>query len=101
MHKMLLRALDGEALLLGICASLNPEAVVARMEEGIDLDAHPQWAAECDAHHRNTGNVPTWQAHLLAVHSPGQQGMEEPGGRGLVRCTHNIDRLSRTPANLT
>ena len=49
MHKMLLRALDGEALLLGICASLNPEAVVARMEEGIDLDAHPQWAAECDA----------------------------------------------------
>nr|WP_218680310.1 ATP-binding protein [Rhodococcus qingshengii] len=49
MHKMLMRALDGEALLLGICASLNPEAVVARMEEGIDLDAHPQWAAECDA----------------------------------------------------
>ena len=51
-------------------------------------------------HHRDIGNVPTRQAHLLAVYSSHQQRMEEPGGRGLVCRADDIDRLSRTSANI-
>ncbi|QSE87166.1 ATP-binding protein (plasmid) [Rhodococcus pseudokoreensis] len=57
MHKMLLRALSGEALLMGVCASLNPYAVVERMTRGVDLDAHPDWEAECEA------SIPTLEAY--------------------------------------
>ncbi|MBB1033315.1 hypothetical protein G6031_02790 [Dietzia sp. CQ4] len=49
LHRMLARALPGESLLRGVCASLNPLAVVERMERGINLDLHPAWDAECDA----------------------------------------------------
>lgn len=48
-HKMLLRALPGESLLMGLCVSLDPGAVVDRMIKDIDLESHPEWAAECDA----------------------------------------------------
>jgi len=49
MHTGLFRALPGESLLLGVRAGLNPAAIVERMIEGIDLDACPDWAAECAA----------------------------------------------------
>lgn len=49
LHRMLARALPGESLLRGVCASLNPLAVVERMERGVDLGVHPAWNAECDA----------------------------------------------------
>lgn len=48
-HQALLRALPGEALLLGTCAVLDPATIVARMIEGIPLDRCPDWAAECEA----------------------------------------------------
>ncbi|MEV6774369.1 ATP-binding protein [Nocardia sp. NPDC051030] len=49
MHKMLLRALPGESMLLGLCASLSPEAVVERMRAGVNLSLSPAWTAECEA----------------------------------------------------
>ena len=49
MHKMLLRALPGESLLLSVAVSLDPMTIVERMERGVDLDLHPAWADECDA----------------------------------------------------
>lgn len=49
LHRMLARALHGEALLLGVCAGLDPLAIVERMERGVDLELHPAWDAECDA----------------------------------------------------
>lgn len=48
-HQALLRALPGESLLLGICAGLDPAAVVDRMITGLDLDDCPDWASECQA----------------------------------------------------
>ena len=49
LHTGLFRALPGESLLLGVRSGLNPAAVVERMIEGVDLDACPDWAAECAA----------------------------------------------------
>ena len=49
LHRMLARSLHGESLLLGVCAGLDPLAIVERMERGVDLDLHPVWDAECDA----------------------------------------------------
>lgn len=49
LHRALARSLPGESLLLGVCAGLNPLAIVERMERGIDLDLHPDWDAECGA----------------------------------------------------
>jgi AAA-like domain len=48
-HTSLLRALRGEALLLGVCTSVDPASVVQRMIDGIDLDRRPEWTAECEA----------------------------------------------------
>lgn len=49
MHKMLMRSLSREALLLGVCVDLDPYAVARRMIDGVDLDAHPDWERECEA----------------------------------------------------
>ncbi len=49
LHTMLVRALPGESMLMGIASSLSAEAVVARMTEGVDLDVHADWAIECEA----------------------------------------------------
>lgn len=49
LHQALFRNLMGESMLLGVSASLDPAAIVERMMEGIDLDAHPAWSAECEA----------------------------------------------------
>ncbi len=49
MHTMLARALPGESLLISVAASMSSEAVVGRMTEGVDLEQHPDWAAECVA----------------------------------------------------
>ncbi|WP_157987506.1 ATP-binding protein [Jiangella endophytica] len=48
-HQALLRALPGEALLVGACAALDPAAIVERMINGIPLEHCPEWAAECEA----------------------------------------------------
>lgn len=49
LHTALVRGLPGESLLLGVRSGLAPAAVVERMVEGVDLDACPDWAAECAA----------------------------------------------------
>lgn len=49
LHQALFRALPGESLLLSVCASLEPTAVVERMIDGVDLTECPDWAAECEA----------------------------------------------------
>lgn len=38
-----LMALGGEAMILGLCEPIDPDAVVAAMVEGVDLDTHPEW----------------------------------------------------------
>lgn len=48
-HARLLRALgSGEGLLLGVCSPVDPASVVERMVAGVDLEAHPQWAQQCE-----------------------------------------------------
>ena len=49
LHQALFRALPGESLLLGLCAGLDPAAVVEKMLHGVDLSACPHWVAECEA----------------------------------------------------
>lgn len=48
-HTALFRAINGEGLLLGLLARMDPAAVVERMIEGVDLARHPGWAAEAEA----------------------------------------------------
>lgn len=49
LHQALIRSLPGESLLLGVCAGMDPAAVVERMIDGVDLAEAPDWAAECEA----------------------------------------------------
>lgn len=49
LHAALLRAVRGEALLMSFAASADPAQVVEAMVDGIDLEHHPAWAAECFA----------------------------------------------------
>lgn len=45
----LVRALPGSARLYSLCAQLDPGEVVARMIEGVDLEASPHWAEVAQA----------------------------------------------------
>lgn len=49
LHKLLLRGLTGEALLLGMSVSLDPSVIVERQLEGVDLEQCPDWALEAEA----------------------------------------------------
>ena len=61
LHQALIRSLPGESLLLGVCAGLDPATVVERMIEGVDLEQHPDWAAECDATLDTLDDIPIGQ----------------------------------------
>lgn len=45
-HELLLQGLEGEALLLGLCANEDPSAVADRMLAGVQIADHPEWAEE-------------------------------------------------------
>lgn len=61
MHQALIRSLPGESLLLGVCAGLDPASVVERMIDGVDLEQHPDWAAECNATLDTLDDIPIGQ----------------------------------------
>ena len=49
-HAALYRALPGRQVLLqGVLTWTDPNHIVDKMIEGIDLAANPEWAAECNA----------------------------------------------------
>lgn len=45
-HQALFQSLRGEALLMGLCADLDPGEIVNRMLEGIPIDDAPDWRDE-------------------------------------------------------
>lgn len=49
LHRLLVRSLDGEALMLGVAVSLDPVAVVQRQIEGVLLHECPDLAREAEA----------------------------------------------------
>lgn len=49
LHRMLLRALQGEALIMGVTVDVDEVAVIERQIAGVDLDQCPDWAAEAEA----------------------------------------------------
>ncbi|XAS69889.1 ATP-binding protein (plasmid) [Micrococcaceae bacterium Sec5.7] len=46
LHQALFQAFEGEALLSGLTADVDPASVVEQMIEGVDLEANPSWADE-------------------------------------------------------
>lgn len=49
LHRLLMRSLDGEALIMGVAVGLDPVAVVERQIEGLRLEDCPGVAAEAEA----------------------------------------------------
>lgn len=67
-HQALFQALRGEALLLGLCASLDPVQVAERMLSGLRVDEHPEWAREVSLTLDSLADVPVGErAFWLAV----------------------------------
>lgn len=100
LHTALLRALPGESLLLGVCASMDPAAVVDKMLTGIDPAAHPQWAAECQAtldwlDEIGPGKRIYWLSVPLATTSPLQ--VVRQGVRAALTGLGDALALPRTP----
>lgn len=48
MHEALFQGLSGEALLLGLCATLDPITVADRMLKDVNLAQHPDWGREVE-----------------------------------------------------
>ncbi len=68
LHQALFRALPGESLLLGVCAGLDPAAVVERMITDVRLPDCPEWAAECEATLSTLDEIgPGQRVHWLSV----------------------------------
>lgn len=49
LHRVLIRALDGESLMLGLSVSTDPVTIVERQIKGVDLELCPGWAEEAEA----------------------------------------------------
>jgi len=97
MHTGLFRALPGESLLLGIRAGLNPAAVVERMIEGVDLEACPDWAAECSATLDTLDAIgPGQRVYWLSVPLADGKGTTKMGG-SLRAATDEIRDMLALP----
>lgn len=68
LHRLLVRSLDGEALMLSYMLSEDPVQVVERMIDGIDLSQTPGWIEECEATLDLLDDIPMGERfHWLAV----------------------------------
>ncbi|MGW4843058.1 ATP-binding protein [Nocardia brasiliensis] len=67
-HQTLINNLPDGSLLLGIQADLNVLDVLSKMVEGVDLDAHEDYADEVVAAHTRIRTIaPTTRLHLLSI----------------------------------
>lgn len=57
-HQAFYQSLKGEALLLGLCADLDPVELVEKMLEGIDIQECPDWAEEVELQLDSLESVP-------------------------------------------
>ncbi len=64
-----LMALSGESMLVSVCERVDPAAVVEAMVEGVDLEAHGQWAEVAAAALDSLGDARLYRRHhyLAAV----------------------------------
>lgn len=102
-HTMLARALPGEAILLGLTADETPELIVQRMLDGVDLDEHEAWLAECEATLGSIGQFrPGTRVYWLSVPLTGTSVKEKAAtaGRAIWHSATEILGLphSRVPA---
>lgn len=68
LHRLLMRSLDGEALMLGVAVTLDPVAVVERQIEGVQLEACPDLAREAEANLDRLGEILMGErAYFLSV----------------------------------
>lgn len=87
-HKMLLRALPGESLLMGLCVSLDPGAVIDRMIKDVDLETHPEWAAECDATWDTLDEIrPGQRVYWLSIPLPNKSVKDRLGAANSAALT--------------
>lgn len=92
-HTTLLRALQGEALLLGVTARVDPATVIERMIAGLDLEQHPAWALECEATLDLLEQVPLGErSYWLAVPIPssGRRRLTGPGRAAVVEFADQL-----------
>lgn len=68
LHRLLVRSLDGEALMFSYMLSEDPVQVVERMIDGVDLSQTPGWVDECEATLDILDKIPMGERlHWLAV----------------------------------
>lgn len=71
-HQDLFQKLRGEALLLGVCADIEPATVVQRMIDGVSLERNPQWLELAERtldslEHQSLGERSIWLAVPLST----------------------------------
>ena len=70
-HQALFQGLRGEAMLMGLCAELDPAAVVERMLDGVDLEQCPNYLEEVELSLDELETIPVGErAYWLAVPLP-------------------------------
>lgn len=70
-HQALFQGLRGEAMLMGLCAELDPAAVVERMLDGVDLEQCPNYLEEVELSLDELETIPVGErAYWLAVPAP-------------------------------
>jgi hypothetical protein len=76
-----LMALGGDAMILGLCEPIDPDAVAAAMVDGVDLDTHPEWAQAAQWALDRLDDVALWaRAYFLCVRLPEQSSLRARAG---------------------
>lgn len=102
LHRLLVRALCGEALMLSSVVPEDPVSVVARMIEGLNLVTVPDWVAECEATLDTLAEVAMgeryyWLAVPLSNH--GKRRFLEPGRSAWRGLQDRLDLPVHRPVN--
>ena len=76
-HQALFQGLRGEALLMGLCAEIEPASVVERMLEGLDLSECEHYLHEAELVLDELEQIPVGErAYWLAVPLPARSVMD-------------------------
>lgn len=101
-HQALFQALRGEALLLGLCADMDPSVLTNKMIDGVDLRLCPEWAEEAELQLKELEEVPVgarsfWLSVPLAARSV-KERMVLGTQASLLRLDDALSRPRQAPA---
>lgn len=94
LHRMLVRAIQGEALMYSTLVQEDPVSVIDRMIADLDLEQVPAWITECEATLDTLSAIPLGQRHhwlSVPLSNTGSQRLTTPARAAMRNLRETLD----------